>query len=197
MGVFMKLSFKQMVFSTMLLSFAVSCGGSKSGGGSNSVPNPYSSFNYGSSLISGSAAYTSLVNWGDALETQALPFPTVQVLKDSYNLSSCSSKTFIGIPYQVCTAGSSTPTPLAPSYVTAVGSQARKLYPNVASIITPAAGFVLINVETQNNYIMVYHVETASNKIIKYTIDTTLNAALNPRIEENNVTGKATVLKNY
>lgn len=192
----MKSSFKHLVFSTMLLALAVSCGGSKSGGGGSSS-DPYSNFNYGSSLTSGSAAYTSFLNWGDAVENQVINLPAVQILKSSYNLSSCSSKTFIGIPYQVCTAGSSTPTQLPPTYITIVNGQARKLYPNIAKILTPAAGFVLINVETQNNLIMVYHVETASSKIIKYTIDTTLHAALNPRIEENNVTGKATVLTNY
>ena len=172
--------FKHSLMALMLLTY-FSCGGSK-GGGSSSSSSSSSSSNV---VASGSTAETNFKTW--AAGTETLSLSSYQINRAVQSMSSCTTKKFLGISYQYCTAGN-TSTTLERSYVSSMSGAVRSSYSSIANIVTPPAGYSLVQINQTGNYYDIYHVETSSNKLVHYIIDTSLHAAKNPLIEENAVT---------
>jgi hypothetical protein len=168
-GGFMKLSlFKGVLLATMIVA-AVGCG--KDSKPSNS--NGYYS-NLTGTITSGAQAQTNLQSYLSSVETNQNIYGPVQVSKVRY---SCQSKDLFGInflPYQSC---SSSNLPVQ-TVMVAQGQIRSQINPALATVLTPPAGYTLLNINQSGNIVVIQH--AMGTEVYEVTIDMNRHSAVNP-----------------
>lgn len=200
----MKTYFKSAIVMSMLVFLAISCGKDKKKSSNNCdiYTNPYCASQYnqfpgqfmnpmpGHTGINNNAMAV-LTNWANEAENRAVGNMLGNQVFVSYTVmrSQKCDKLLGFIP--VCTYKNSAPT--TESGYVAVPQQGlqRIQYNNISQILYGN----ITSVQQNGNIIEVIHGQ--GYQVVRYVIDTNLHAALNPRQEENTITGEVRILTSH
>jgi hypothetical protein len=184
-----------------ILAFTVGCGkdNSSGGGGSTATSNLGSGTNSAALTAATKQAVANLNTWYNGAVEGSFQQGVYQVTKIRYssssaaNNSNCTTKTFLGIPFQYCTGSSSTGsagTPISNSTVSLiVNTLAIKNKGNTElnTIMNNGTSIGTLISASQTGNVFRLDFLTSSNTLVSYFIDKTYHSLLNPvrKIEQS------------